>query len=161
MRVCYAIQTGTIPALIMRKRKVDQHPSPYTTDKEPRFIKPAISNTTEIIIDRQDIYQYLFHVWLNCPEDGMKKISKNPVSLPCSDSGPQSYEVEAVLTIDARGQIVIPKDVRIRAGINDGDKLVLVSQRNGERICCISIVSANAFSDKMPGLIQSLLSEEE
>lgn len=90
----------------------------------------------------------------------MKKISNNPVSLPCSDSGSQSYEVEAVLTIDARGQIVIPKDVRIRAGINDGDKLVLVSQRYGERICCLSLVSANVFSDKMPGLIQSLLTED-
>ncbi len=90
----------------------------------------------------------------------MKTSSGPDIPHPCSDSGSQVYEVEAVLTIDSRGQIVIPKDVRIRAGINDGDTLVLVSQRNGEKICCLSLVSANVFSDKMPGLIQSLLTEE-
>ena len=36
-------------------------------------------------------------------------------------------QVEAVLSIDSRGQIVIPNNVRKRAKIRYGDKLALVS----------------------------------
>jgi AbrB family looped-hinge helix DNA binding protein len=37
------------------------------------------------------------------------------------------YKVEAVLSVDERGQMVLPKDVREKAGINTGSKLALIS----------------------------------
>jgi AbrB family looped-hinge helix DNA binding protein len=39
-------------------------------------------------------------------------------------AGPTS-RVESVLTIDERGQMVLPKDLRGRAGIKPGDKLAV------------------------------------
>ena len=36
-------------------------------------------------------------------------------------------QVEAVVSVDERGQMVLPKEVRARAGIKPGDKLALVS----------------------------------
>ena len=35
--------------------------------------------------------------------------------------------VEALVPIDARGQIVLPKDVREKAGINAGDKVAVMA----------------------------------
>ncbi len=46
----------------------------------------------------------------------------------CDVCGPPSgCRVEAVLSVDERGQMVLPKDVRERAGIQTGEKLALIS----------------------------------
>jgi len=50
--------------------------------------------------------------------------------------------IDAVVTVDAKGQILLPKDLRERANIKPNDKLALVaSEKNGE-VCCIMIVKA-------------------
>ncbi|HIE19036.1 TPA: AbrB/MazE/SpoVT family DNA-binding domain-containing protein, partial [Candidatus Bathyarchaeota archaeon] len=42
-------------------------------------------------------------------------------------------KVDAVVTIDSKGQIVIPKDVRERAKLKTNDKLMIIScERDGE-----------------------------
>jgi AbrB family looped-hinge helix DNA binding protein len=46
--------------------------------------------------------------------------------------------VEAVVTVDARGQVVLPKELREAAGIAAGDKLAVVSLKSGERLCCLA-----------------------
>lgn len=45
--------------------------------------------------------------------------------------------VDAVLSVDDRGQMVLPKEIRQRAGINAGDKLALVSYESNGRVCCL------------------------
>jgi len=42
-----------------------------------------------------------------------------------------SYEIEAIVSVDERGQMVLPKQTRARAGIRAGDKLALVGWRKG------------------------------
>jgi len=69
--------------------------------------------------------------------------------------------VEAVLSIDSRGQIVIPKEVRKRANINDGDKLALVSWMNGEKVCCLSLIRADNLSSEVSGVMHTLLSDKD
>ncbi len=53
-----------------------------------------------------------------------------------SDSGVKGMgccRVEALLGIDERGQMVLPKELRDRANIKAGDKLALISwQKDGE-----------------------------
>ena len=41
--------------------------------------------------------------------------------------------VEAILTVDERGQMVLPKDIRERAGIQPGGKLALIRLGEGRR----------------------------
>ncbi len=48
-----------------------------------------------------------------------------------SDSNLVTCQVEAVLSMDNRGQIVLPKEVRKKANIRDGDKLALISWMKG------------------------------
>ncbi len=45
--------------------------------------------------------------------------------------------VDAVLSVDERGQMVLPKDIRRRAGIEPGNKLALVSYENEGAVCCL------------------------
>jgi antitoxin PrlF len=64
-----------------------------------------------------------------------------------------SCTVEAVLSVDERGQMVLPKDVRQKAGIGTGDKLALISwEREGE-VCCLALMKVGNLS----GMVQEVL----
>lgn len=77
------------------------------------------------------------------------------------DGNPSACRVEAVLSIDSRGQIVIPKEVRRRANIRDGDKLALVSWVNRDEICCLALIRADDLSSGASGVMHSLLADRE
>jgi AbrB family looped-hinge helix DNA binding protein len=62
-------------------------------------------------------------------------------------------QVEAVVTVDARGQLVLPKDVREQAGIQAGDKLAVVLMQKGGQNCCLSLIKVDAIA----GMVRSLL----
>ena len=61
--------------------------------------------------------------------------------------------VEALVSVDERGQMVLPKDVREAAGIHPGDKLALVSWRKNGAVCCMTLIKA----DELTGLVRSRL----
>jgi AbrB family looped-hinge helix DNA binding protein len=63
------------------------------------------------------------------------------------------FKVEAILTVDARGQMVLPKELRANADIKAGDKLAAVSFKDGKKSCCICLVKA----DQLAGLAKELL----
>jgi antitoxin PrlF len=73
---------------------------------------------------------------------------------------PAPCQVEAVLSIDSRGQIVIPKEVRKRANIDDGDKLALVSWMNRDEVCCLALIRTDNLSSEVPGVMHSLLADK-
>ncbi len=54
--------------------------------------------------------------------------------------------VEAVVGVDERGQMVLPKDLRERLGVKAGDKLALVAWERKGRVCCVSMVKAEDLS---------------
>lgn len=54
--------------------------------------------------------------------------------------------VEAVVGVDERGQMVLPKDLRERFGVRPGDKLALVAWERKGRVCCVSMVKADELS---------------
>ncbi len=62
-------------------------------------------------------------------------------------------KVEAIVSIDERGQMVLPKVLRERAGIHAGDKLALVGYEREGSICCISLIKAEALS----GVVKDVL----
>ncbi|MBN2135045.1 MAG: AbrB/MazE/SpoVT family DNA-binding domain-containing protein [Acidobacteria bacterium] len=62
---------------------------------------------------------------------------------------PGCCSVEAVVSIDERGQMVLPKELREKAGIKAGEKLALTSfYKNGE-ICCITITKAQDLAEQV------------
>jgi AbrB family looped-hinge helix DNA binding protein len=61
--------------------------------------------------------------------------------------------VEALVSVDDRGQMVLPKDVREAARIHPGDKLALVLWRKDGAVCCMTLIKA----DELTGLVRSRL----
>ncbi len=61
--------------------------------------------------------------------------------------------VESVVSIDERGQMVLPKEVREAANIKPGDKLAVVSWLKGDEVCCITLIKA----DLLTGMVKSFL----
>ena len=62
-------------------------------------------------------------------------------------------QVEAVVSVDDRGQMVLPKEIRDKANIRAGDKLAVISWQKDGGVCCISLVKAEDFT----GMVKSLL----
>lgn len=71
----------------------------------------------------------------------------------CGCTSGTGCRVEAILSVDERGQMVLPKDVREKAGIRTGDKLVLISLSRGDDICCLALLKA----DNLSGMVQDVL----
>jgi AbrB family looped-hinge helix DNA binding protein len=69
--------------------------------------------------------------------------------------------VEAVLSVDDRGQMVLPKDVREKAGIRTGDKLALISWEREGKICCLALMKADSLSGMVKGILGPLMNEAE
>jgi AbrB family looped-hinge helix DNA binding protein len=67
-----------------------------------------------------------------------------------------SHQIEAIVSIDERGQMVLPKETRNRAGIRAGDKLALVGWRKGDRVCCLSLVKVEEMTEMLGDLMDSL-----
>ncbi len=65
-------------------------------------------------------------------------------------------QVESIITIDARGQMVLPKETRDKAGILAGDKLAVVTWSKGDKICCISLIKAEELSAMVKGFLGPL-----
>lgn len=56
------------------------------------------------------------------------------------------YKMEALLSVDERGQMVLPKDLREKAGVRPGDKLALFTFEKEGEFCCMALVKAENVS---------------
>lgn len=65
--------------------------------------------------------------------------------------------IESVVTIDERGQMVLPKDVRDKMGIKPGDKLAVVAVRSEGKACCVTLIKAEAFSGTVKVLLKPMI----
>ncbi|MCW4054407.1 MAG: HgcAB-associated protein [Candidatus Bathyarchaeota archaeon] len=77
-----------------------------------------------------------------------------------SNCGDECCRIDAVINMDAKGQIVLPKDLRERANIKPNEKLAVVAcEKNGE-VCCIIMVKAErlvgAVTKTLGPLIKSI-----
>jgi AbrB family looped-hinge helix DNA binding protein len=75
------------------------------------------------------------------------------------DEGTGCCAVQAMVSVDERGQMVIPKDVRDRAGIRPGDKFALVTWEKDGVVCCISLIRADNLAGMVKGLLQPVMQD--
>jgi AbrB family looped-hinge helix DNA binding protein len=68
-------------------------------------------------------------------------------------------KVEALISVDERGQMVLPKELRDKAGIHTGDKLALVSWEKNGNVCCFTLIKADEFGDMVKGLLGPMMKE--
>ncbi len=67
--------------------------------------------------------------------------------------------VDAVITIDGRGQIVLPKEVREKARVKAGDKFVVMSSESDGKVCCIFLVKADDFGETVKDMLGPMMKE--
>lgn len=68
-------------------------------------------------------------------------------------------QVDALVTIDGRGQVVLPKEVREKAKIKAGDKFVVISYESDGKACCLFLVKADYFSETVKGMLGPMMKE--
>jgi len=71
----------------------------------------------------------------------------------------EDCKVDAVVTMNSKGQIVLPKDVRERAKVRNGDKLALIGYERDGEICCIIMVKAAKLGSTVKGFLGPMLKE--
>ena len=82
--------------------------------------------------------------------------STNP-EVCCSTSC--GFNIEAVVSVDVRGQMVLPKELRARAGIKAGDKLALISWEKDGQVCCMSLVKTDALAEMVKDFLGPMMRE--
>jgi AbrB family looped-hinge helix DNA binding protein len=55
-------------------------------------------------------------------------------------------KVESLVSIDERGQMVLPKELREKADIKPGDKLAVISWEKDGITCCFTLIKADALA---------------
>ena len=78
----------------------------------------------------------------------------------CGCSPVTGCKVEAVLSTDDRGQMVLPKDVREKAGIRTGDKLALISWEKGGSVCCLALMKVENLNDLVRDVLAPVLEHQ-
>lgn len=84
---------------------------------------------------------------------------KNDGNSACCTPSGGGFRVESVISVDDRGQMVLPKDLRARAGMGPGEKFVLVSWEKEGEICCMSLIKTEAFSGMVKDFLGPMMSE--
>jgi AbrB family looped-hinge helix DNA binding protein len=88
----------------------------------------------------------------------MTKKAKIPVSGPFV-KGASCCAVEAIVAVDERGQMVLPKELRARAGIKAGDKFAVTSWEKDGEICCIALIKAGSLESMVKGMLGPLMKD--
>ena len=68
-----------------------------------------------------------------------------------------SCSIDAIVTIDVKGQIVLPKDLRERANFKPNDKIAVVVCEKGDEVCCIMMVKAERLAGAVTKTLSPLL----
>jgi AbrB family looped-hinge helix DNA binding protein len=69
---------------------------------------------------------------------------------PCCNSeqkGLSCCHVEGIVTVDSRGQIVLPKSLRDKMELNKGDRLVVIAMKDKGKINSISLMRADTVDN--------------
>jgi antitoxin PrlF len=76
--------------------------------------------------------------------------------------GPDAVcRLEAVLPIDERGQMILPKNIREKIGITTGDKFALVSWGKNGKICCLALTKVENLGDSVKSLFEPLIQDRD
>lgn len=90
----------------------------------------------------------------------MSKTSQKRV--PSSPAGKEvgtCCKVESIVSVDERGQMVLPKDLREKAHIRAGDKLAVVSWDKGGEICCLYLIKTEHLAGQVKGFLGPMMKE--
>ena len=89
----------------------------------------------------------------------MRKKTKTGSCFDASGAALSCCKVESLVSVDERGQMVLPKEMRDKANIRPGDKLALISWEKDGKVCCFTLIKADEFGDMVKGFLGPMMSE--
>jgi AbrB family looped-hinge helix DNA binding protein len=77
----------------------------------------------------------------------------------CSAAGMEENccRVESVISVDERGQMVLPKELRDRANIRAGDKMAVISWDKGGEVCCIYLIKTEHLAERVKDFLGPMM----
>ena len=89
-----------------------------------------------------------------------KKNEDDPCCMPDKGvMGGPCCKIESVISVDDRGQMVLPKEIRDKAKIHAGDKLAVVSWEKDGEVCCISLIKVSDLAEMVKDMLGPVMSE--
>lgn len=70
-----------------------------------------------------------------------------------------SCRVEAVISVDERGQMVLPKETREKANIHAGDKLALIAFESEGKTCCLALLKVEELAGMLKDILGPIMKE--
>jgi antitoxin PrlF len=85
----------------------------------------------------------------------------NPKKSCCETAGKamSCCRVESLISVDDRGQMVLPKELRDKANIRAGDKLALISWEKDGEICCLALIKADNLAERVREFLGPVMSD--
>jgi AbrB family looped-hinge helix DNA binding protein len=71
----------------------------------------------------------------------------------------EGLRVDAVVTMDSKGQIVLPKDMREKAKLKPGDKLAIVACEKEGEVCCLVMLKAEELGEAVSKVLSPALKQ--
>ncbi|MBF0552848.1 MAG: AbrB/MazE/SpoVT family DNA-binding domain-containing protein [Deltaproteobacteria bacterium] len=87
----------------------------------------------------------------------MTKKSKNELCCTPEIKDKSCCKIESLITVDERGQMVLPKELRDKANIRAGDKLALITWQKDGEVCCFTLIKADALADRVKEFLGPML----
>ncbi len=87
---------------------------------------------------------------------------KKKADLTCGISSGKnnaSCKVESIISVDERGQMVLPKELRDKAKIGAGDKLAVTSWEKDGEVCCITLIKVDELVEMVKGQLGPIIKE--
>lgn len=81
----------------------------------------------------------------------------NPMN--CCSNPLDCCKVEAVISVDERGQTVLPKEVRDKIGITPGDKLAVISLEKLHGCSCLVLIKTEDLEKKVKDILGPLMKD--
>lgn len=63
------------------------------------------------------------------------------------------YRIESMVSVDERGQMVLPKTIRDKMDIKAGEKLALVTCEKNGKVCCAYLIKNEQLGELVKGII--------
>lgn len=89
----------------------------------------------------------------------MKKKAKESSCWTTLSKDLSCCKIESLISVDERGQMVLPKEIRDKTNIRAGDKLAVISLGTGKETCCICLIKAEELAEMAKNMLGPMLGE--
>jgi len=72
---------------------------------------------------------------------------------------PGCCKVEFLITVDERGQMVLPKELREKARIQPGDKLAVITWNKEREICCMTLIKSEYLAERVKDFLGPVMKD--